>query len=644
MVDKIGDGQRTQKSGPQHTTTKDQLKQREAQKARVEIQRARNTDGVASGPLGVGGGGATADAALAPAFSAAAIPREAIRFFEPLGALLLDAPPENVTPSERFATAAPTGLQPTAQLDLGAEATTVALIAGDALDALSSKDPAFAKSEKGEILRAFVKLADAQVQKLAEGSGATLATLAKDPSPTADAARKLHTLFAPIAVSLRAYLKTGEETKDAKGKALADLIRDGETSGDKGDTSGADSTSPSGNDQSMRQGVGDGPQGFSPPGTGGSSGTKGTPKTDPPGKVWAIEILGGQSRTLNEICSMQGCDIEAAIQLLFLSLAKDAEVDLRDIMKEMQVMNEKKSLMRKVQQQYRAEKSRLEGDMRNEYNQLKSEGKIGPDVPFEDYAAWRQVVMGEPLTDPKTGELLKDGAGNPIMEPGTLAEPSPPQSLPSYLGPPAEGGTGGGGNFIFSKATIGAVTQATKVTDQIIGNSDTLSNVLKQQAETASNVVNNMRQTSDEAPPPDAPPPGEEESQGQRQGTEQVMSANLTMKKDLHFQKVGIDLKTTLKINPDLLNNNGGSGGGDVSTGDIQTPPAGHSGRLMSLEQLGNLEQKAKDDLDSLSEMSQMTAMRLQIFMDRRAKFIETLTNSIKKFSQISDGISANLK
>ena len=68
------------------------------------------------------------------------------------------------------------------------------------------------------------------------------------------------------------------------------------------------------------------------------------------------------------------------------------------------------------------------------------------------------------------------------------------------------------------------------------------------------------------------------------------------------------------------------------------------------LNQTGNLEQftafcaQIDDKLASLSEMSELDALRLQTMMDRRSKLLETLSNLIKKLSTTDGTISANQK
>jgi hypothetical protein len=51
-----------------------------------------------------------------------------------------------------------------------------------------------------------------------------------------------------------------------------------------------------------------------------------------------------------------------------------------------------------------------------------------------------------------------------------------------------------------------------------------------------------------------------------------------------------------------------------------------------------------KDQLDSMSEMSEMTSLRLQMAIDRRFKLLETLSNIMRKISTTADSLVQNLK
>lgn len=59
---------------------------------------------------------------------------------------------------------------------------------------------------------------------------------------------------------------------------------------------------------------------------------------------------------------------------------------------------------------------------------------------------------------------------------------------------------------------------------------------------------------------------------------------------------------------------------------------------------LNNAVQSAQDKHDSMNEMSEMTSMRLQMAMDRRSKFVEALSNIMKKMSDTDSSIIQNMK
>ncbi len=53
---------------------------------------------------------------------------------------------------------------------------------------------------------------------------------------------------------------------------------------------------------------------------------------------------------------------------------------------------------------------------------------------------------------------------------------------------------------------------------------------------------------------------------------------------------------------------------------------------------------KLKGKLNGMNEMSEMTSLRLQMTMDRRSKFISTLSNMMKKISTTQDTLVQNIK
>jgi hypothetical protein len=85
---------------------------------------------------------------------------------------------------------------------------------------------------------------------------------------------------------------------------------------------------------------------------------------------------------------------------------------------------------------------------------------------------------------------------------------------------------------------------------------------------------------------------------------------------------------------------------GRLRTLGAQLPPKARftAPPIARMGDLAGVEAKLKDSLDSLSEMGEMESLRLQMAMDRRSKFVEALSNIMKKISDTSETIIANLK
>ena len=63
-----------------------------------------------------------------------------------------------------------------------------------------------------------------------------------------------------------------------------------------------------------------------------------------------------------------------------------------------------------------------------------------------------------------------------------------------------------------------------------------------------------------------------------------------------------------------------------------------------SVDDSGLVELLSMSKLDSVNELSEMTSLKLQMAMDRRSKFIETLSNIMGKISNTSETLAANIK
>jgi len=69
-----------------------------------------------------------------------------------------------------------------------------------------------------------------------------------------------------------------------------------------------------------------------------------------------------------------------------------------------------------------------------------------------------------------------------------------------------------------------------------------------------------------------------------------------------------------------------------------------HAAQAMSARQINTEYQNLKDQLDSMSEMGETESLRLQMAMDRTSKFMQALSNIMKKIDQTDDSIIKNLK
>jgi len=58
----------------------------------------------------------------------------------------------------------------------------------------------------------------------------------------------------------------------------------------------------------------------------------------------------------------------------------------------------------------------------------------------------------------------------------------------------------------------------------------------------------------------------------------------------------------------------------------------------------GPARRESEPDVDRMNEMSEMTSLRLQMTMDRRAKFIQALSNMMNKASAAQETLVQNIK
>jgi VIT1/CCC1 family predicted Fe2+/Mn2+ transporter len=69
-----------------------------------------------------------------------------------------------------------------------------------------------------------------------------------------------------------------------------------------------------------------------------------------------------------------------------------------------------------------------------------------------------------------------------------------------------------------------------------------------------------------------------------------------------------------------------------------------HKGRIEDVSVLRAIQEELKNNVDSMSEMSEMESLRLQMAMDRLSKLRSAVSNMLKKISDTESAIISNLK
>jgi hypothetical protein len=113
------------------------------------------------------------------------------------------------------------------------------------------------------------------------------------------------------------------------------------------------------------------------------------------------------------------------------------------------------------------------------------------------------------------------------------------------------------------------------------------------------------------------------------------------LQNEINQKKAGAQTSNTPCASPDCK-----ALEGRLRTLGAQLPPKARFSvpPVATLGDLASHEAQLKASLDSLSEMGEMDSLRLQMAMDRRSKFVEALSNIMKKISDTSETIIANLK
>ncbi len=81
-----------------------------------------------------------------------------------------------------------------------------------------------------------------------------------------------------------------------------------------------------------------------------------------------------------------------------------------------------------------------------------------------------------------------------------------------------------------------------------------------------------------------------------------------------------------------------------TASGPLPRPIRLPAGNSLTYGDINQLLQQTQQNLDSMSETSEMDSLRLQMAMDRRSKLLDALSNVMKKISDTSAAIVGNLK
>ncbi len=133
-----------------------------------------------------------------------------------------------------------------------------------------------------------------------------------------------------------------------------------------------------------------------------------------------VKMEGLMASTLGEFAGM---DVELLAQLVMFEIAREAGTDLRDLIAEVKENNKRKQAAREYQNRMKEEKARLEGQIREEYDERTRLPKDNADyldpalMSFEDYKRKRELdgSFASPGEDTSKPPSLRLGAKMPSV-------------------------------------------------------------------------------------------------------------------------------------------------------------------------------------------------------------------------------------
>ncbi|MCC6806348.1 MAG: hypothetical protein IT381_02900 [Deltaproteobacteria bacterium] len=429
---------------------------------------------------------------------------------------------------------------------------------------------------------------------------------------------------------------------------------------------------------------------------------KSAAKTDPlavgPKEEEAIDEM---FRALPSGTISSNADIECCIQLIFLQLGVDSEKDLRDALKTMNDRIAQKKAMREYAQAVRTVQAQAKQQLQNEYATLSQARQI--ECSFEQFASMRPIdVMMPKLEQTETGKwVVRDGSAK-IIEPLWSKDPN---SIPEALRPKLDQSTTEGlaMKYGLSEAAILALRELWMASAG--ANPGTFAEYLEtkmklKKARTPEEAEANRKKAIEvlSSGIPGAPPPkpfdpskvgvavtldkgakwgttikasssptgpsreelgmgrqttedagGGETSEGMRQGTGTMKPM---VKAETKALMVGITYKKALE-------ETGNSGAtpeqarqAAIAALNQSKPPERYGATAgaplasggLRLELFDREIDKAKGDLDTVSDQTALEQMQMQRYLERRTKVFETLSNVMKKIAQTVGQIIENTK
>lgn len=377
-------------------------------------------------------------------------------------------------------------------------------------------------------------------------------------------------------------------------------------------------------------------------------------------------------------------DIESCIQILFMQIGKDAELDLREQLQSLQKRLDQKKAMRDYVAAIRDVQAESKKQLQAEYQALSQSRVI--ECTFEQFAAMRPISVTQPTLgqDEKTGQWVVT-RGKTELTGSWVADPN---AVPIALRPQADATSveALALNYGLSEDAIKALKAVWEASGGMSMSFDAyLANVVKlSKAKTPAEAEANKQQALKVL---NAGVPGQQSSSGGTFKGKSSVTYKEVAGKGLYTQAMtaanssptgpksatgnrlttstAAVTKTTATVQALIAENKpvpGGTNSGAtpeqaraaaIAAVTASTPPKGFGqtppplpvdASGMRFEAFDRAIEKAKGDLDTVGDQTAMEQTQMQRYLERRAKAFETLSNVMKKISETVRQIIENTK